>query len=182
MDTGIQPPSTAPSQDAAPKGLAHGLRWGLKRSFIDYVRRMPDGRGTVGDGAIPVGPGDLFYEHDAARSTERVSGGPWVLAFRGDVRFSGHYGMLFVRVAHPWLEMDGGAGVLTIEDPGARDGAPRVRLATATLRRLGDRDGTELWGSDDVALTAEGVELFNDVYAEGEPFEPLLVQLPIRTG
>ncbi|ONH31642.1 HtaA domain-containing protein [Pseudofrankia asymbiotica] len=182
MDAGTEPPATTPSPDAAPKGLVHGLRWGLKRSFIDYVRRMPDGRGSVGDGAVPVGSGDLFYQHDAARSTDGSSGGPRVWAFRGDVRFSGHFGMLFVRVANPWLEIDGSTAVLSIEDPGARDDAPRVRLVTATLQHLGDRDGTELWGSDDVALTAEGVAIFNDVYAEGEPFEPLMVQLPVSAG
>lgn len=155
------------------QGLVHGLRWGLKKSFVDYVRRMPDGKGSVGDGAVPVGTGDLFYEHDAGRSGARV----W--AFRGDVRFRGHFGMLFVRVANPWLEIDGSSVVLSIEDPQAREDAPRVPLVTGTLQRLGDQDGTEVWGSDDVALTAEGVALFNDVYAEGEPFEPLVVQLPL---
>ncbi|MEU6325373.1 HtaA domain-containing protein [Streptomyces sp. NPDC047009] len=151
----------------------HGLRWGLKKSFVDYVRRMPDGKGSVGAGAVPVGTGDLFYEHDVERS------GAGVWAFRGDVRFSGYFGMLFVRVANPWLEIDGSSVVLSIEDPQARKDAPRVPLVTGTLQRLGDQDGTEVWGSDDVALTAEGVALFNDVYAEGEPFEPLVVQLPL---
>jgi hypothetical protein len=87
--------------------------------------------------------------------------------------------MLFVRVANPWLEIDGSSVVLSIEDPQAREDAPRVPLVTGTLQRLGAQDGTEVWGSDDVALTAEGVALFNDVYAEGEPFEPLVVQLPL---
>ncbi|MFJ3667381.1 HtaA domain-containing protein [Streptomyces sp. NPDC090106] len=156
------------------QGLVHGLRWGLKKSFLDYVRRMPDGRGSVSDGAVPVGTGDLFYEHDA----ERSDAGVW--AFRGDVRFSGHFGMLFVRVAHPWLRIDGTNVELSIEDPQAREDAPRIPLVTGTLRRLGSQDGTEVWGSEDVALTAEGVALFNDVYAEGEPFEPLVIQLPAR--
>lgn len=44
------------------------------------------------------------YQHDAARSTDGSSGGSRVWAFRGDVRFSGHFGMLFVRVANPWLD------------------------------------------------------------------------------
>ena len=155
------------------QGLIHGLRWGLKKSFVDYVRRMPDGKGSVGDGAVPVGAGDLFYEHEVAGSSDGV----W--AFRGDVRFSGHFGMLYVRVANPWVEVSEGRAVLTIEDPQAREGAPRVPLVTATLQRLGDREGTQVWGSDDVALTASGVALFNDVYAEGELFEPIVIQLPV---
>jgi hypothetical protein len=157
-------------------GLVHGLRWGIKASFIDYVRRMPDGKGSVGDGAVPVGTGDLFYEYDAEASTADA-----VLAFRGDVRFSGHFGMLFVRIANPRLELDGSSAVLTIDDPDARADAPRVPLVTARMQHVGTRDGTQVWGSDDVALTAEGVALFNEVYPAGEPFEPLVVQVPIRT-
>ncbi|GAA1948305.1 hypothetical protein GCM10009798_04340 [Nocardioides panacihumi] len=152
--------------------LAHGLRWGIKASFLDYVRRMPDGQGSVGDGAVPVGSGELFYEYDADGSS------PDVWSFRGDVRFSGHYGMLFVRVAHPTIELVGDRAVLTIEDPQARDGAPRVPLVTGTLQRVADQAPTVVWGSDNVTLTAAGVELFNDVYAEGEAFEPFVVQLP----
>lgn len=164
--------------DETPTGLVHGLRWGIKRSFVDYVRRMPDGRGSVGEGAVPVGTGDLFYEYDAAASGPGGDGAT-VWAFRGDVRFTGHMGMLFVRVAHPRLELrDGGSVVVTIEDPQAQAGAPRVPLVTGTLQHLGTREGTQVWGSDDVVLTAEGVPLFNEVYAEGEPFEQLVVQLP----
>lgn len=170
---------TTPANDVpdAP-GLVHGLRWGIKGSFVDYVRRMPDGRGSVGNGAHPVGTGDLFYEFDEDASNLAPDQEPAVWAFRGDVRFSGHFGMLFVRVANPRLEVRGATAVLTIEDPGAREGAARVPLVTATLQHVTTGDGTQVWGSDDVALTAAGVALFNDVYAEGEPFEPLVVQLP----
>ncbi len=168
----------SPSDEPSAQGLVHGLRWGIKGSFVDYVRRMPDGRGSVGNGAHPVGTGDLFYEYDEEASSEASGPDLQVWAFKGDVRFSGHYGMLFVRVARPRLELRGTAAVLTIEDPQAREDAPRVPLVTATMQRVASRDGTQVWGSDDVALTAEGVALFNDVYAEGEPFEPLVVQLP----
>ena len=168
---------TATDPPSSP-GLVHGLRWGIKGSFVDYVRRMPDGKGSVGNGAHPVGTGDLFYEYDDGASTPATDDGPAVWAFKGDVRFSGHFGMLFVRVAHPRLEVRGATVVLTIEDPQAREGAPRVPLVTGTLQRVTTGDGTQVWGSDDVTLTSDGVALFNDVYSEGEPFEPFVVQLP----
>ena len=161
-----------------PEELVHGLRWGIKSSFVDYVRRMPDGKGSVGNGAHPVGAGDLFYEYDDEASTHATDDELTVWAFKGDVRFTGHYGMLFVRVAHPRLEIRGTAAALTIEDQQAREGAPRVPLVTATLQHVATRDGTQVWGSDHVVLTADGAALFNDVYLEGEPFEPLVVQLP----
>jgi hypothetical protein len=163
------------ADETAGQELVHGLRWGLKKSFLDYVFRMPDGQGSVGEGAVPVGDGDLFFEHDAGNSTGEV----W--AFRGDVRFSGHFGMLFVRVAHPRLELDGTRAILSIEDPESRADAPRIPLVTATLQQVSGDEKTAVWGSDDVALTAEGVALFNDVYSAGEPFEPLIIQLPAGT-
>jgi hypothetical protein len=169
--------ATTPEDDAG-GGIPHGLRWGIKSSFIDYVRRMPDGKGSVGDGAVPVGTGDLFYAYDAEASTQTDDAR--VIAFRGDVRFSGHMGMLFVRIAHPRLEIRGEDAVLTIEDPEARPDGPRVPLVRATMVRLDapPGSGAEIWGAEKVVLTSEGVELFNEVYAEGEPFEPLVVQLP----
>lgn len=171
MDTFSETNPTTESQ------LAPGLRWGIKASFVDYVRRMPDGKGSVGNGAVPIGAGEIFYSYDAAASTTDDDGRQ-VWAFRGDVRFSGHFGMLFVRIAHPRLEVDGSRSVLTIEDPEAREDAPRVPLVTARLQQVPSEDGAVVWGADEVALTAEGVALFNEVYAEGEPFEPLVVQLP----
>jgi hypothetical protein len=160
--------------------LAHGLRWSIKGTFVDYVRRMADGTGSVGDGAVPVGTGDLFFEYDAATSTEATAAaGAPVHAFRGDVRFSGHYGMLFVRIAHPRIELGAEGAVLTIADPQAREDGQRLTLATLGLRHVETRSGTEVHGSDDVALTADGVELFNDVYPAGEPFDPLVIQLPV---
>lgn len=173
MDT---PTENAP---ASQPQLAPGLRWGIKRSFIDYVRRMADGKGTVGNGAVPVGTGDLFYEYDEAASLRDPAAPSQVWAFRGDVRFSGHFGMLFVRIAHPRLEISGTEAVLTIEDPQDREGAPRIPLVTARLQQLADEDGAAVWGAEDVTLTADGVPLFNEVYVEGEAFEPLIVQLPL---
>lgn len=170
-----------PTENATPAQprLAPGLRWGIKRSFIDYVRRMPDGKGSVGDGAVPIGTGDLFYEHDEAASRRDPAAPTQIWAFRGDVRFSGHFGMLFVRVAHPRLEVTGTEAVLSIEDPQGREGAPRVPLVTARLQELAGEGGAAVWGAEHVALTAEGVPLFNEVYAAGEAFEPLIIQLPV---
>lgn len=167
-------PETNPTTE---NQLGPGLRWGIKASFVDYVRRMPDGKGSVGNGAVPIGAGDLFYSYDAEASTTRDDGRQ-IWAFRGDVRFSGHFGMLFVRIAHPRIEVDSAWSVLTIEDPEGREDAPRVPLVTARPRQVPGKDGVVVWVADEVALTAEGVALFNEVYAEGEPFEPLVVQLP----
>ena len=160
------------TEPAAAPTLVHGLRWGLKASFVDYVRRMPDGRGSVGDGALPVGQGDLFFEFDGPLDESRG----W--SFRGDVRFSGHMGMLFVRIARPQVTLSGDTFTLSVEDPAGVEDAPRLLLVTGTIRRVESPSGTDVWLSEDVRLTAAGAEVFNDAYAEGEPFEPIIVQVP----
>lgn len=169
-----------------PQGLPpHGLRWGIKASFIDYVRRMPGGRGTIGEGAVPVGASDTLYSLDPAPPTSAaVDGALRAWAFRGDVRFTGHGGMLFVRIANPWIVLGEQEAVLSIEDPYQTEGAPRIPLVTMQLRSdpAAEADGLEAWFSSDVRLTPEGVPLFNDVYQVGEPFEPLSVIAPLAGG
>lgn len=147
----------------------HGLRWGIKTSFIEYVRRMPDGQAAVGDGAVPLGTHEVFFTLDPDLAPT-----PTTWAFRGDLRFTGHYGMLFVRIARPWLLLETSSATLTIE---TADGG-RAELVTATLERVDVRSGTEIWAGTDVKLAEAGVALFNDVYEAGEPFEPLVVQVP----
>ncbi|GAB3071917.1 HtaA domain-containing protein [Nocardioides zeae] len=166
---------------------AHGLRWGIKASFIDYVRRMPGGQGTIADGAVPVGTAEVLFTLDPTPPVGTSPGTTRAWAFAGDVRFAGHGGMMFVRLALPRLEVaPGGSARLTIEDPHQRPDAPRIPLVDLTLVQHPSpeaaADGVELWASDDVRLTAEGVALFNDVYAAGEPFEPLTVVVPIGSG
>jgi hypothetical protein len=169
---------TDPSS-AAPAELPFGLRWGIKTSFVDYVRRMPDGKGWLGDGALPVGSHEvLFAPHEAGSRPTQDGTVERFWAFRGDVRFSGHAGMLFVQVASPILTEIGGAAHLTVANPPGTDGPERLHLVTLRLERESVPDGFEVWRGTDVRLTEAGTALFNDVYPAGEPLEPLTVLLP----
>jgi hypothetical protein len=156
-----------------------GLRWAVKRSFIDYVRRMSDGRASAADGATPVGTHDLLFAPRATAARELPGGAvERVWEFHGDVRFAGHFGMLFVRVAAPWITLLGEQAVLTVDDPYDREGAERLALVTLTLQPQPAPDGFETWSGTSVRLTPDGVSLFNDVYAAGEPFEDLTLTVP----
>jgi hypothetical protein len=171
------------SLTAAPPKLGFGLRWGIKQSFVAYVRRMPDGSGWVGDGAVPLESDEVLYAPERAEWGPTADGGfqrSWT--FRGDVRFSGHAGMLFVRVASPVLTVLDGAAELTVVDPSGEPGSDRLQLVTLRLDPLPAPEGIELWRGTDVRLTEAGTGLFNDVYPHGEPFEPLTVVLPATDG
>ena len=156
-----------------------GLLWGIKRSFVAYVRRMPDGRGSIHDGAAPLGEDTLLFPVAEPPAT---ADGARIWTFRGDVRFAGHAGMLFVRIAAPVLTVRDGQGELSIADPYDRPGAARVPLVTVGLQPGPAPEGAEVWLGSDVRLTEAGAELFNDVYQPGEPFEDLSVVLPVSAS
>lgn len=166
--TGGPPPGTIP----------HGLLWGIKRSFVAYVRRMPDGQGSIHDGAQLIGEDTIHFP--AVEQLEPAPEGAdrrWT--FGGDVRFRGHAGMLFVRVAAPVITVRGDRADLSIDDPYARPDADRVPLVTLRLQPGPAPEGAQVWLGSDVQLTEAGAVLFNEVYQPGEPFEQLSVLLPL---
>ena len=149
-----------------------GLTWPIKRSFVTYVLGMPDGRAGAVEGAFPLPDLSVVFEHDPSVDAAALGDG-W--AFRGDVRFAGHFGMLFVRIADPWLVRTDDGVLLTIADPDAQDDGPRVPLATVTVEETGPGE----WASTSVALTAQGSELFNSVYPVGDPLDPFTLRVPV---
>ncbi len=117
----------------------------------------------------PVQAGIRPTEHGA---TDRF----W--AFGGDIRFTGHFGMLFVRIAFPVLTLRDGRAELTVAGQSEEEPAERVPLVTLSLEATPAPEGIEMWSGTDVRLTQGGVALFNDVYPAGEAFDPLTLTLP----
>ncbi|HWC83787.1 MAG TPA: HtaA domain-containing protein [Pseudonocardiaceae bacterium] len=158
-----------------------GLRWGVKRSFVEYIRRMPDGKGAAGSGAVSVGDDEICFAPEVSGRRPDANGGEerfW--AFRGDVRFSGHFGMLFVRLADPMLHMQGnGEAELTVDDPEKEGEENRLPLVTLRLARQESPVEVEIWQGSEVRLSEPGTGLFNNVYPPGEPFEPLTLVVPV---
>jgi hypothetical protein len=165
----------------APPELPFGLRWGIKNSFVDYVRGLRDGKGWTGDGATPTGSHEILFAPKAAEwgPPGGIAERSWF--FRGDVRFSGHAGMLFVQVTSPVLTMFeslDGTAQLTVATPPTSDGPDRLPLVTLHLAREPAPKGVEVWSGTNVRLTEAGAALFNGVYPAGEPFQPLTMRLP----
>jgi len=154
-----------------------GLRWALKRSFLDYIARAPGGRGSLSDGATATELKEIVFEPDLRNPPAPARGGTF-RAFRGTVTFSGHFGMLLVRIANPWITIQEEHGELTVLDPFQREGDARLRLATFDIDGHTIADGFEHWTAADVWLAPEGCMLFNDVYPAAEPLEPLTIIVP----
>lgn len=151
------------------------LRWTVRASFLRYVAGLPDGRASATDGAriTQSDPQELVFVADPEHGRDDV------LAFRGDVRLSGHSGLLFVRLANPRIHLDGDRARLTVDDPMTEDGTgPRLTLVSLAVEKQGDD-----WRGTDVKLTADGVAFFNNVYPADDPFDPLsITELPALTG
>lgn len=158
-----------------------GLRWALKRSFLEYIARAPGGRGSLGDGAIATDLNEIVFEPDLVEPPELAQGETF-RAFRGTATFSGHFGMLLVRIASPWVTIHENSGELTVLDPFQRQGDARLRLATFDIDSHTVADGFEHWTAVDVRLAPEACELFNDVYPAGEALEPLTITLPAASS
>lgn len=156
-------------------GQLLGLSWGFKLSFLRYIEGMPDGRASATDGAFWIersyflfAPGDGSWFDPAS--------GRGSLAFVGRLAFSGHGGMLSIRVVDPIVEIDVGRARLTVPSLALlADGDERitlVELANVSPRR----SGTLLhFGPSAATLTPEAAQAFNGVYRPGEAFEDALI-------
>lgn len=160
-----------------------GLHWSFKRSFVDYVRRMPDGQTGLGGGATAVDTHEIVYP--IVRGGRRTGAGGkeesfW--EFDGNLQFKGHHGMLSVQITSPTVFISGGIGTLSIIDPMSPTEDKHRTLVTVIMDKSLETDKLEIWESTEVRLHADGVELFNDVYPEGEPFEHLKIVTPVITA
>ncbi|MGY0488192.1 HtaA domain-containing protein [Streptomyces sp. WG-D5] len=154
-------------------GSTTGLLWSVKSSFLRYIATMADGRCSATDGADAVpsqdgGHGRFRFVLDSVED----EGTTVTARFRGDVRFSGHHGLLFVRLADPVLTFDAsGNGVLSVAGADGPGHLPLARL-TVTAAEAGRWRGTE------VRLTDSGSDMFGGVYPQREPFDDLVLALP----
>jgi hypothetical protein len=163
------------STSSGPAPLSHpGLTWGVKRSFVRYLSLLPDFRHAETDGAFLVSGSFFHFPHaddDAVPATGVGAAGP--MRFRGEVRLTGHRGMLAVVIADPWVELRDGRTVLTVVDH-RPDGAGRMPIAL--LRPTASVTGTfRRWTA---SLTDEARWLFDDQYPPGEELDPVEVGLP----
>ena len=151
-----------------------GLTWGIKRSFLDYIKDLPDGTVAASAGATVSGSGRFTFI--PAGSDYDVHTGTGVLRFRGDVRLAGHHGMLFVRLLDPWVQFSGDRGVLSISTgDGGQDRTPVGFVQAARPEAIG---GCLVWRQIEVLNSPDGAELFDGQYAAGQPMDPLSMLVP----
>lgn len=152
------------------------LTWGVKQSFRNYVEatggRIEASRGAqrAPDGAFTFAatPGEGLTLDTTGKPVGRA-------AFKGEVSFETHGGMLSVQLADPMVEIDSSGGVLSVADLGT--GGRRVEVA-----RLDLAESSELAGEYVIpaALTPEGSQFLGDHYPIMTALDPLRLALAER--
>jgi hypothetical protein len=127
------------------------LEWAIAGRFVDYVRSLPDGEISCGDGAVATA-GAFRFPADAAAA----------LHFTGSVRLTGHGGLLDVVIAEPWISFVDDSFDVTVLDS---DTGERFALATGSLG-----DGSTMGPP---RLTVDGSDVFFARYPEGFELDPL---------
>jgi hypothetical protein len=155
------------------EGPTPGLYWGIKASFFAYIRGMPDGSASVGAGARPVSGGAIaFARHESGDPASSQA-----LRFRGEVHFTGHFGLLSLVIADPIVELADDRAILSVRTVTAESGSH-----TPLVTFLPDVDDSlsrvRIISAGDVRLLEQGTDLFNNSYPPGEPFDPILVVEP----
>jgi hypothetical protein len=131
------------------------VEWAFKRSFLEYVSRLPDGRCQL-SGGTTVGPNGAFRFPATTL--------PGFVASVGAVRFIGHGGALDLQIAAPGFALSAEGAHVSIEtDAGALVVATSPEVVAFEV-------GSVLRG---LVLTEAGREVFGGFYESGTPLEPI---------
>ncbi|MDO4928861.1 MAG: HtaA domain-containing protein [Corynebacterium sp.] len=147
--------------------------WGVKQSFQSYIRgSIAKGSWTLADGATY---GDQVFTFPGAAGG--VDGQKGTIQFRGLVSFSGHQGVLDLRIANPEIQFDGNQGTLvaTVNSSnmeGTKIDFGRVAVGTLTFSSIDVTDDSAS-GTAEVYLTDTGADAFANFYEPGIALDPI---------
>lgn len=154
-----------------------GMVWGIKESFMQYVRGWPGSTMDLAPGSGWLDDGQVYFSLDQ----QRPSGGLW---FRGGVRLRAHGGLLDVTVADPRVEERDNQSLLTAET-WSEGSWQRIPFAELQLNDASETDaGQQSNIGEDVVSTfmararlhPEATALFDDTYPAGEPLSSLMIR------
>jgi hypothetical protein len=171
--------SDEPAADRQSVTETTGLLWGIKTSFVSYLKGMPDMRSSISGGATVTSRGRFLFPLASSEDYD-VSTNRGVLKFTGDLRFSAHFGMLFVAFIDPWVSIDDNGAQLSVADPDSYpDATVRLPMVDLAAPQSHDHGPLRTWQGTNTTLRAEAVAFFNEVYAVGEEFDPLDMRIAL---
>lgn len=144
------------------------LTWGVRDSFTKYIREKAKGKWDLKD-ATWNGTAFVFPATGGTYSVTTHSG---TFTYGGEVRFTGHKGVLDLTMRNPEIEINGRNGTLFLTVAGSNtDGEKfdlgRVPFATIALNAPQMQGAAVDFSSATVKLTTEGVKAFANFYDKG---------------
>lgn len=175
------------SGSAAEQCFAQGvdgatLSWGVSDRFRSYVTG-PIAKGSVAtDG---VRDGGSAFTWSGGKGSFNTDLGKGRASFGGSVSFSGHEGILDLRISNPRVVVDGSSGTLVVDVQssdmeGKKSSSTGVAFASLELSGKKSTSGSTItWSGVPATLTAAGAKAFAGFYEAGTALSPVTVSLPV---
>lgn len=141
------------------------LSWAIHESFLAYVeQQVPDAEISCSGGAYRDADGGFCFPQE-------LGGSSGELRFRGAVHFTGHGGMLDMRIEDPRIELRGSTRALSVVD--AVDEISRIDFAEviAVPRAAGDEEPAVF----DARINAFSSQEMGGVYPPGSDMARIVV-------
>lgn len=150
----------------------YGFTWGVRASFLAYIRGLGDGSIELDGGVAYTDDGALFFPFAGLDASEDDSE-RWIRT-QGSALFQGHHGMLTVPLRDLLVRMTRESATLcSVQSDGSVYPIADVALGEPEIGAEGI-----VWRDAPVMLTEPGSRYFGGNYPEGTPMEPLTIRLP----
>lgn len=174
----------APAQAASQPVSGATLDWGVKTSFVNYIK-SPIASGTATAIAPATGTSPFSWTNgsgDLDRDTRTGS-----VAFAGGVSFVGHGGELDMQLTNPTVEFAGSTtGMLYVDAKSVAYGGgfpgvdvTRMPFATLTLPAPTVVDNVATWTGVTGTMSAEALAMFGGLYNDAPAMDPLTISVPL---
>lgn len=167
------------TEDVVPaKPGTSSLSWGVKSSFVSYIQ------GGIAKGSITPVNGAARNDNGftwGAGSGSLNSSGVGTVTFPGSIHFTGHDGVLDLRISNLQVRSTGGnSGTLVAFVKSQDMEGKSASNGTVTLANLSFSSLSSSGGNASVSLTSEGAKAFAGFYSAGQEMDDL--RLSISAG
>ncbi|WP_069386184.1 HtaA domain-containing protein [Cellulosimicrobium cellulans] len=172
---------------AAEQCLAQGvngatLTWGVSDRFRAYVTG-PIAKGDVS--TTGVRDNGTTFTWSGGKGSFNTDLGKGRASHGGTVAFSGHDGILDLRVSNPRVVVNGSTGTLVVDVQssdmeGDRSTSKGIAFASLNLSGAKSTSGSTItWSGAPATLTAAGAAAFAGFYEAGTPLAPVTFSFPV---
>ncbi|WP_030151070.1 HtaA domain-containing protein [Oerskovia turbata] len=157
------------------------LSWGVSDSFRAYIAG-PIAKGSVSTSGVKNGSSFTWSGGKGSFNTDLGKGRA---SFAGSVTFTGHDGILDLRVSNPRVQVDGSKGTLVVDVvssdmQGNKSTSKGVAFASLNLSGKKSTSGSTItWSGAPATLTAAGAKAFAGFYEPGTALAPVTFSFPI---